>query len=128
MERKILATAASFGLTATILGAFGAHLLKEKIGAEMTSVFETGVRYQFYSTFFLLFLGLYGGIGPARRRWAFYCCAIGTIFFSGSIYLLATNALTAFDFRAIGFVTPLGGLLLMVAWLLLLVDFIGKKS
>ena len=52
----------------------------------------------------------------------------GVIFFSGSIYLLATNSLTSFDFRTIGFVTPIGGLLLIMAWGVLLVSYLKKKS
>jgi uncharacterized membrane protein YgdD (TMEM256/DUF423 family) len=53
---------------------------------------------------------------------------IGVIFFSGSIYLLATNSLTSFDFKIIGFVTPIGGLLLISAWGVLLLNYINKKS
>jgi uncharacterized membrane protein YgdD (TMEM256/DUF423 family) len=52
---------------------------------------------------------------------------MGVIFFSGSIYLLATNNLTAFDFRKIGFITPIGGLFLIVGWIWLFIDFYKKK-
>ena len=52
----------------------------------------------------------------------------GVILFSGSIYLLATNTLTTFDFKAIGFLTPIGGLLLILAWGLLFWNVTKKKQ
>jgi uncharacterized membrane protein YgdD (TMEM256/DUF423 family) len=52
----------------------------------------------------------------------------GVLLFSGSIYLLATNSLTSFDFKIIGFITPIGGLLLILAWVVLLLHFIKKKA
>ena len=58
MERKIIATAAFLGLTAIILGAFGAHALKNYLTPEQLISFETGVKYQMYHALFLLFLGL----------------------------------------------------------------------
>jgi uncharacterized membrane protein YgdD (TMEM256/DUF423 family) len=53
---------------------------------------------------------------------------LGVIFFSGSIYLLATDSLNAFNFKVIGFITPIGGLLLILAWSILMVQFLKKKS
>jgi uncharacterized membrane protein YgdD (TMEM256/DUF423 family) len=51
----------------------------------------------------------------------------GIILFSGSIYALATNDSTAFDFKVIGFITPIGGTLLIVAWILMIVSFFKVK-
>jgi uncharacterized membrane protein YgdD (TMEM256/DUF423 family) len=53
---------------------------------------------------------------------------LGIIFFSGSIYLLATDSLNDFNFKIIGFITPIGGLLLIMAWAILTIHFLKKKS
>jgi uncharacterized membrane protein YgdD (TMEM256/DUF423 family) len=128
MDRKIIATAAFFGMTAVILGAFGAHALKETLAPERLLSFETGVRYQMYHAILLLFLGLSGGISDKIKRWIFGLTVIGIVFFSGSIYLLATGSMHHIDSKIIGPVTPIGGLLLIVAWFLLFIDFTRKKS
>lgn len=127
MDRKIITTAAFLGMTAIILGAFGAHALKKVLNLEQLNTFETGVKYQMYHVFFLLFVGLSQSIAESTKKIIFYFIITGVIFFSGSIYLLATNNLTAFDFRKIGFITPIGGLLLIVGWIWLFIDFYKKK-
>ena len=127
MDRKIITTAAFLGITAIILGAFGAHALKKVLNLEQLNTFETGVKYQMYHALFLLFVGLSQSIADKTKKNIFYCIVVGVIFFSGSIYLLATNNLTAFDFRKIGFITPIGGLFLIVGWIWLFIDFYKKK-
>ena len=127
MDRKIITTAAFLGMTAIILGAFGAHALKRVLNLEQLNTFETGVKYQMYHALFLLFVGLSQSIAESTKKVIFYFIITGVIFFSGSIYLLATNNLTAFDFRKIGFITPIGGLLLIVGWIRLFIDFYKKK-
>lgn len=127
MDRKIITTAAFLGMTAIILGAFGAHALKKVLNLEQLNTFETGVKYQMYHALFLLFVGLSQNIAEKTKKIIFYFIITGVIFFSGSIYLLATNNLTAFDFRKIGFITPIGGLLLIVGWIWLFIDFYKKK-
>ncbi len=123
-----MATGAIFGILAVILGAFGAHALKKVLDLQQLNTFETGVRYQMYHALFLLFLGLIPGISDGKRKAIFYLVVVGVLLFSGSIYLLATNNLTAFNFNVIGFVTPIGGLLLIIGWFLLLLAFLNKKS
>ena len=127
MDRKIITTAAFLGMTAIILGAFGAHALKKVLNLEQLNTFETGVKYQMYHALFLLFVGLSQTITEKTKKIIFYFIVVGVLFFSGSIYLLATNNLTAFDFRKIGFITPIGGLLLIVGWIRLFIDFYKKK-
>ena len=127
MDRKIITTAAFLGMTAIILGAFGAHALKKVLNLEQLNTFETGVKYQMYHALFLLFVGLSQSIAEKTKKIIFYFIVVGVFFFSGSIYLLATNNLTAFDFRKIGFITPIGGLLLIVGWIRLFIDFYKKK-
>lgn len=128
MDKKIISTAAILGMLAIILGAFGAHALKKVLSVDELSTFETGVKYQMYHALFLLFIGLASEINQKTKKTIYYLVVIGVLFFSGSIYLLATNNLTAFDFRIIGFATPLGGLLLISAWGALLMNYINKKS
>lgn len=119
MNRTILLVATVLGLLAIILGAFGAHGLKKLVDAEAVDTFETGVRYQMYHALFLLFLGIWNGLGIAMKKRIFSMVLVGVILFSFSIYLLALNSLTAFDFKIIGFLTPIGGVFLILGWFLL---------
>ncbi|RZJ36346.1 MAG: DUF423 domain-containing protein [Flavobacterium sp.] len=127
MERKIIATAAFLGMTAVILGAFGAHGLKPVLEPEHLSTFETSARYQMYHAILLLFVGL-STCRESVKRYVFYLVLIGIIFFSGSIYLLSTAAVTGIAVNKIGIITPIGGLLLIIGWLMLFIEFIRKKS
>ncbi len=127
MDKKIISTGAILGMIAIILGAFGAHALKKVLSIEQLATFETGVRYQMYHALFLLFIGLLGMISEKTKKTIYYLVLSGVFLFSGSIYLLATNDLTSFDFKVIGFVTPIGGLLLILAWGILLLNLTKKK-
>jgi uncharacterized membrane protein YgdD (TMEM256/DUF423 family) len=128
MDKKIISTGAIFGLIAIILGAFGAHALKKVLSIDELSTFETGVKYQMYHALFLMLIGTLNELSQKSKKIIYNLVVFGVIFFSGSIYLLATNNLTTFDFKIIGFVTPIGGLLLILAWGLLLLNYINKKS
>jgi uncharacterized membrane protein YgdD (TMEM256/DUF423 family) len=128
MDRKIFSTAAFFGMTAIILGAFGAHALKKVLTLDQLATFVTGVKYQMYHALFLLFLGLNNHLTSKTKKTIVFLTILGIIFFSGSIYLLATNSLTSFDFKVIGIVTPIGGLLLIVAWSIFMIQFLKKKA
>ncbi|MFT5242148.1 MAG: uncharacterized membrane protein YgdD (TMEM256/DUF423 family) [Glaciecola sp.] len=128
MNKKILVLGTLFGLIAIILGAFGAHGLKSLISAEYIQTFETGVRYQMYHAFFLLFVGSFASISKKTKRAVFYLVLIGVFCFSGSIYGLSTNDLTGFDFKTIGFITPIGGLLLAISWVVVLINFLKIDS
>jgi len=124
MNKKILVLGSVLGVIAIILGAFGAHGLKHLLSLDSMQTFETGVRYQMYNALFLMFIGGFGAISEKAKRTIFYLVLIGIICFSGSIYGLATNDLSGFDFKTIGFITPIGGLLLIVAWLIVLLKFL----
>ena len=128
MDKKIISTGAIFGMLAIILGAFGAHALKKVLSLEQLSTFETGVRYQMYQALFLLFIGIMTDLTQKTKKIIYNLVLFGVILFSGSIYLLATNTLTSFDFKAIGFVTPIGGLLLILAWGVLFFNVLKKKQ
>ena len=127
MNNKIISTAAFFGMTSIVLGAFGAHALKQVLTIDQLTTFETGVKYQMYHALFLLFLGLNTQLSTKVKKTILVLTILGVIFFSGSIYLLATDSLNDFNFKIIGFVTPIGGLLLIIAWAILMVQFLKKK-
>jgi uncharacterized membrane protein YgdD (TMEM256/DUF423 family) len=128
MNNKIIITAALFGMSAIILGAFGAHALKEVLTTDQLATFETGVKYQMYHALFLLFIGLNEQLGDKVKKTILILTVFGVIFFSGSIYLLATDSLNTFNFKVIGFVTPIGGLFLIGSWGILLWNFLKKKE
>lgn len=127
MNKKILIAAALLGIMGIVLGAFAAHGLKALITVEALKTFETGVRYQMYHAFLLLFVGSSSFILEKTKMYVFYLVLIGLLFFSGSIYGLATNELSSFNFKSIGFITPIGGLLLIVSWVFLFIDFLKIK-
>lgn len=115
MNKTILITGLIFGILAVILGAFGAHGLKKVLSPEELNTFETGVKYQMYHALFLIFLSVLT-LNEVAKKPVYILISLGVILFSFSIYLLATNNLTAFDFRKIGIITPIGGTLLIGGW------------
>jgi uncharacterized membrane protein YgdD (TMEM256/DUF423 family) len=127
MNKKILVTGAVLGVIAIVLGAFAAHGLEKLIDLDAQQTFETGVRYQMYHALFLLFIGSSSKVTLKAKKTIFYLVIIGLLFFSGSIYGLATNSLTSFDFKQITMITPLGGFLLILAWILLTVNIVKTK-
>ncbi len=127
MDKKIISTGAVLGMIAIILGAFGAHALKKVLSMEELSTFETGVRYQMYHALFLIFIGIINELSQKAKKIIYALVVFGVLLFSGSIYVLATNSLTSFDFKTIGFITPIGGLLLILAWGVLLFHTLMKK-
>jgi uncharacterized membrane protein YgdD (TMEM256/DUF423 family) len=128
MKTTYIKAAAVLGMIAIILGAFGAHALKKVLSVDQLATFETGVRYQMYHALFLLLVSQLDMLSQKASKAIYYLVLSGVVLFSGSIYLLATNSLTSFDFKIIGFVTPIGGLLLIIAWFVLLASIFDKKS
>lgn len=128
MDKKFLLAAAFLGITAIVLGAFGAHALKKVLSVEQLQSFEVGVRYQMYHALFLLFIGVFAFLNEKERLLIFWLTILGVLFFSGSIYLLATNGITNLKTKFLGPVTPLGGLLLISAWGYLFYAILSKKQ
>ncbi len=128
MNKKILIAASIFGLFAVLLGAFAAHGLENKISIEAIDTFQTGVKYQMYHALLLMFVAHTQYLKTSTKKAILYLIIIGVLMFSGSIYGLATNALTSFDFKTIAFVTPIGGFLLILSWIVMLVGFIKIKE
>ena len=111
------------GLLAVILGAFGAHALKETLSSESLQSFETAVRYQMYHVIVLLIINLYDGFTEKQKNTLSYLLFSAIILFSGSIYCIQLTSITA---KSIWFTTPLGGLFFIIAWLSMIVIFVKK--
>ncbi|MCP4443069.1 MAG: DUF423 domain-containing protein [Aureispira sp.] len=126
MQRKILMAAGILGALAVVLGAFGAHALRDQLPPEKLVSYHTGVTYQFYHTLALLGVGLWLGTNASKRLYrAAWCFIIGIICFSGSIYLLSTcediyflDDVLELDDRKylLGPITPIGGVFFIVGW------------
>lgn len=120
MNKTYIAIGAIIAAVAVIFGAMGAHWLKHNISMTDLQNFETGVRYQMYHALGILLLGL------IQRRFtgvilhlAFHFFWIGIMLFSGSIYLLSTASFSGLYVDWLGPVTPLGGVLLILGWVLI---------
>ncbi|TAE47461.1 MAG: DUF423 domain-containing protein [Bacteroidetes bacterium] len=123
VSRLAFGTGALLGLTGVTLGALGAHALKNTLSPDQLGSFETAVRFQMYHAFFLLFLGIaYLHSQHRLLRTSIWLTLAGVLLFSGSIYLLVLTPLRP------GFVTPLGGLVLIAAWLLCGIWALRKHS
>jgi len=127
MNKRLLITGSILGILGIILGAFAAHGLEKLVDENAIKSFETGVRYQMYHSFLLLILGGTTFLNLKTKKRIFYLVVVGLILFSGSIYGLATNKLSAFDFKTIAMVTPIGGLTLIIAWLVMLIGILKLK-
>ena len=123
MHKGFLRWAAILGSLAVVLGAFGAHGLKQYVPAETISTFETGVRYQFYHVFALLAVGIiYKDLPLKWLRYAGNCFLIGILLFSGSLYILtALKATDTVGLSGVGAITPLGGMFFIAGWLFVLI-------
>ena len=127
MQKTFLVAGAAAAGIAVILGAFGAHALKEKIPADQLLVFETAVRYQMYHAFALITVAILSEkSGSSLLNYSGYLFILGIIFFSGSLYLLSTRSLSGIEARILGPVTPLGGLCFIIAWLLVVLSILKK--
>ncbi|CAM1357253.1 MULTISPECIES: DUF423 domain-containing protein [Tenacibaculum] len=120
---KNLTTASVLGAVAVVLGAFGAHALKNKLSPEALNSFETAVKYQMYHALFLLFINVSNQITTSFKHKISLLVIIGIILFSGSIYAIQLLSVPA---KYIWFITPLGGLLLILGWFLTSFYFLKK--
>lgn len=102
---------------AVILGAFGAHGLRGKLDPYMLSVYEKGVFYHFIHALGILIVALAAHTNLLTSGWtskSLWCFLVGILLFSGSLYTLAVTGITT-----LGMITPIGGVLFIVGWLLL---------
>jgi len=125
--KTILILICTSGLLAVVLGAFGAHGLKPHLSDYQRQIFEKGISYQFYHTLaaFLAYV-LYEVRQVRYLLTAAVLFLIGILFFSGSLYVLATAELTGFPTAIAGPVTPMGGLFFIGGWATLI--YAGVKN
>tara|TARA_R110000787_G_scaffold3540_6_gene13810 strand:+ start:4166 stop:4552 length:387 start_codon:yes stop_codon:yes gene_type:complete len=120
---KNLAITSLLGLTTIILGAFATHSLREVLSIEEMNSLETGIRYQLYHVLVLLFVNSYAEFSERFKNRVSIFFFLGIALFSGSIYAIYLLGIPA---KSIWFVTPFGGLMLIIGWLLMTVFFIKK--
>ncbi|TXG38729.1 DUF423 domain-containing protein [Seonamhaeicola maritimus] len=120
-QNIIIITGAIFGMLSVIFGAFGAHALKKTLSNEQLKSFETGVKYQMYHAIVLLVLGFNSEYTSQSIYW---CFSIGILLFSFSIYGLVLSDAKGKKIRFLGPITPIGGLLLIVGWVLIIINSI----
>ena len=120
MTKNILGIASVLALITIILGAFGAHALKDKLDPESMQSFETGVRYMMYHVLALLFINSSSLLSDKSKKLISYIFFAGILLFSGSIFVISLDIIPA---KNIWFLTPLGGLILIFAWLISALGF-----
>ena len=117
MDRTFLALGALSAGISVAAGAFGAHALKARLAPDLLAIFETGARYQMYHALGLVAAAWAGSRGPAAHgaaSWAGWLFVAGTVLFTGSLYALALTGV-----RALGAVTPFGGVAFLAGWVAL---------
>ena len=127
--RFLLTSSAFLGMIAVILGAFGAHALKTKLSPEQLISFNTGIRYQFYHVFAIISCALLSQRLNTNLNLSGYFFLIGTLLFSGSIYLLSCKDILNIDgfSKILGPITPLGGLCFIIGWLLMAIQIVKSN-
>ena len=111
------------GMLGIILGAFGAHDLKEVLTSEELVSFNTAVRYQMYHVIVLLFVNMYTGFSTKQKNTISWLFFFGIFFFSGSLYAIQLTEITA---KSLWFITPLGGLFFILGWAFMCIRFLSK--
>ncbi|MEO6070177.1 MAG: DUF423 domain-containing protein [Chitinophagaceae bacterium] len=126
MQKSFLILGTLLAGLGVILGAFGAHGLKQILPPDSVASYQTGVQYQMYHAFALLMVGiLYNRMPGSLLNWAGIMFVAGIVLFSGSLYLLASlKAMNKVGVSGIGIITPIGGVLFIIGWSLVLIAII----
>ncbi|MGE6602439.1 DUF423 domain-containing protein [Lysinibacillus fusiformis] len=119
--KKFIVTGALHSLLAVAFGAFGAHALKEILDDYSQGIWETAVQYQMFHATGLLVIGLlmssklFGEVKQLNLAGIFF--NFGIVFFSGSLYVLAISGI-----KVLGAITPIGGVLFLIGWILIILS------
>lgn len=122
MKELVLTFGGVYGTLAVIFGAFGAHALKKILDENQLKSFETGVKYQMYHAFLLIITGISFPFLETSQVIMGWCLILGIFLFSFSIYGLTLSSAKGRKLKFLGPVTPLGGLLLVVGWILFTIN------
>ena len=125
--KKFIYISILFCLTAIILGGFEYIYLKEVLSENKLSSFETGVRYQMFHGLTILILSLNKDYFNKKLSVVLRIMTFGTVLFSFSIYLLSLQGLIDIKLSFLGPITPIGGLFLIISWILLIIN-VKKNS
>lgn len=117
--RKYLILGAFLAGLSVVLGAFGAHALREQLSSEQLNSFEVAVRYQMYHSLAILIVNSYASFSRKHKKLISLFFFIGILCFSGSIYLITAGVSASY----IWFITPLGGLFFIIGWMYSVVVF-----
>lgn len=130
MGKQLFVTASLLAALAVILGAFGAHGLKQLVPTETVTTFETGVRYQFYHVFAIFITGLLHMQWPHRfLKTAYWFFVIGIFLFSGSLYALTLlKATDTVGLSKLGIITPFGGVFFVLGWVMLALGLLKRNA
>jgi len=126
---RIIASGAALMAIAIMLGAFGAHALRERLAPEQLDTWRTAVEYHVYHSLGLILVGLLGSRFDQRvERWATGLLMAGILLFCGSLYLLSAKDLLGITGAArwLGPITPLGGICFIAGWVVLFVSALRK--
>jgi len=128
MNKSIVISGIVMLVIAIVLGAFGAHALKEHLTLEKLNTFEVGVRYQVYHGLAFLILGMNADRVQFSLKLPIGLIFAGLLMFSGSIYFLAIQEMLGVSLKFLGPITPLGGLFMIMGWILFLVKIMRSKA
>ncbi len=128
MNRNIVFTGTILLMISIVLGAFGAHALKEVLKEEQLISFETGVRYQMIHGLGLLIIGLNADRHGFKLKAVYRLVLLGVLLFSVSIYFLALQDVLDVKLKFLGPITPLGGLLMIVGWSVYGIHILRSKN
>ncbi|WP_151735420.1 DUF423 domain-containing protein ['Paenibacillus yunnanensis' Narsing Rao et al. 2020] len=119
MQRRLLAWGALLAMLSVAIGAFGAHLLEDRISEHYMEVYETGVHYHMVHALGILLIAIVAGVWGESRRllWSGRLLIAGIILFSGSLYLLSISGI-----KVLGAITPLGGVCFIAGWICLALE------
>ncbi|KAA5537670.1 DUF423 domain-containing protein [Paenimyroides baculatum] len=120
-----ITTGAVFGALGIIFGAFGAHALKKIFSEDQLKNFETGVKYQMYHALLLVIIGFNTQYITSYENLLFYSLTFGILLFSFSIYGLCISSALNKKLKILGPITPIGGLLLLLGWVVLILNSIN---
>lgn len=127
--KSMFLTIGILGALAVVLGAFGAHTLKELISEARLLAYKTGIQYHFYHVLAMCAVAAFYTQRPSKKLvYAFRFFLIGIILFSGSLYLLSTQEVLGLSMKWAGPVTPIGGLAFILGWIFILLSYNSKEQ